>query len=88
MRRGATTVDLGLPTHEPRPFHVNERLTKSNRSLFGKVREKGRALQWKHIWSKEGRIYAHKNDSSNIHIVREEGDIERVFKFESDAKHL
>ncbi|CAK1599912.1 unnamed protein product [Parnassius mnemosyne] len=79
VRRGATTADLGLPSHEPRPFYLNERLTSTNRQLFGKARDIGRGLNWKYIWTKEGRIFARQSDSSKIHQLRSIADIERIF---------
>lgn len=81
VRRGATTDDLGLPPHNIRTFYVNERLTKRNRILLAKARERGRGLHWKFVWSKEGRIYAKQSDStySAVNWIRSEKDIERVF---------
>ncbi|CAG5050881.1 unnamed protein product [Parnassius apollo] len=79
VRRGATTADLGLPSHEPRPFYLNERVTSTNRQLFGKARDIGRGLNWKYIWTKEGRIFARQSDSSKIYQLQSIADIERIF---------
>lgn len=80
-RRGATTADLGLPPHQPAAFYVNERLTKTNRILFAKAREAGKALQWRFVWIKDGRIYARRSDTvgSPTHFIRREDDLKRVF---------
>lgn len=86
VRRGATTGDLGLPPHNIRTFYVNERLTKRNRVLLAKARERGRNLHWKFVWSKEGRIFARRSDSTHsaTNWIRSEKDIERVFGTNSD----
>ncbi|KAG7304698.1 hypothetical protein JYU34_010045 [Plutella xylostella] len=43
VRRGATSADLSQSS-APRPFYVNERLTKYNRQLYYQTREVGRRL--------------------------------------------
>ncbi|CAG4961960.1 unnamed protein product [Parnassius apollo] len=83
VRRGATAAVLGLPSHEPRPFYLNERLTSTNRQLFGKAHDIG-SLNWKYIWTKEGRIFARQSDSSKIHQLRSIADIERIFGVSSE----
>ncbi|CAG9136617.1 unnamed protein product [Plutella xylostella] len=80
VRRGLTTADMGLPSHTPKPFHVNERLTKVNRSLFGKARELGRTHRWRFIWTREGRIFARQNDTSPKHLIRSDADLESIFR--------
>ncbi|KAI5641606.1 hypothetical protein NE865_06120 [Phthorimaea operculella] len=57
VRRGATTEGTGLPGN-PRRFYINERLTRVNRNLFRKAREIGAHLNWRFIWTKDGRIFA------------------------------
>lgn len=79
VRRGITTSNLGLPQHEYRQFYINEKLTKSNRVTFARAREIGRAMNWKFVWTKEGRVYAKRNESSPAHFLRSETDVERVF---------
>lgn len=84
VRRHITSADLGLPAHDPCPVYVNERLTRANRSLFGKAREMGRTLDWRFIWTKEGRIYAKRTDSPTapVHILKSQKDFLRVFGVE------
>lgn len=79
VRRGATTADLPLPTHKPNRFYVNERLTKTNRALFGKSREVARTSNWKYVWTQDGRVLARKEDKCPVHQIRSDSDIERVF---------
>lgn len=79
VRRNVTTADLGLPQHECKPFYLNERLTKLNRFIFARARMVGRAMNWKFIWTREGKIYAKRSESSPLHLLRSEADIEKVF---------
>ncbi|CAG9134357.1 unnamed protein product [Plutella xylostella] len=78
VRRGATSADLGQSS-APRPFYVNERLTKVNRQLFHQVREVGRRQSWRFMWTKKGRIYARQGQDSPRHWIRKTDDIVRVF---------
>ncbi|XP_047991739.1 uncharacterized protein LOC125230587 [Leguminivora glycinivorella] len=82
VRRGTTCADLGLPEHQHRPFYVNERLTKTNRILFGKARELKRAQNWRFVWTKDGRVFARKSETSKVHYIRSERDLCRVFEVE------
>lgn len=81
VRRDVTTSDLGLPQHVPARMYINERLTRANRVLLGKAREAKRELGWRFVWTKEGRIYARRDDtpSSRAQRLRNEDDLERVF---------
>ncbi|CAG9088020.1 unnamed protein product [Plutella xylostella] len=78
VRRGATSADLGQAS-APRPFYVNERLTKHNRSLFRQAREAGRLQSWRFTWTKKGRIYTRKAQDTPRHWIRTVDDITRVF---------
>ncbi|CAG9132605.1 unnamed protein product [Plutella xylostella] len=78
VRRGATTADLGLSA-APRPFYINERLTKHNRFLFNKAREAQRRLSWRFVWTKQGRVYARQAQDKAAHWIRTEADLTRVF---------
>lgn len=78
-RRGVTTADMGLPQHEPKPFYINERLTRENRALFGKARELGRKNGWRFVWTKEGRVLAKRDEKTTFFTIRTEKDLGRVF---------
>lgn len=79
VRRGVTTVDLPLPNHEPNRFYLNERLTKTNRSLFGRARELASTHKWRFVWTRDGRILARKDEGSPVQQLRTQDDIDRVF---------
>ncbi|CAG9088320.1 unnamed protein product [Plutella xylostella] len=72
VRRGASTVDLGLPLHEPKPLYINERLTKLNRTLFAKAREHARQQRWRFVWTAEGRVKVRRDETSTVHHIRAE----------------
>lgn len=78
VRRGATTADLGV-SGSARPFYVNERLSRMNRYLFMKARETGARLNFKYVWSRDGKIYVRKDDGKIKQRLRSENDFGRVF---------
>lgn len=78
VRRGATTQDTGLPGPHHR-FYINERLTKLNRQLFRQARELGEKLNWRFIWTRDGKIYVRQGANSNRFIIKNEQDLKRVF---------
>lgn len=80
VRRGATTEGLGLPG-TPRRFYVNERLTKVNRQLFRQAREIGGRLNWRFVWTRDGKIFARQYHGKDCprHRLRTDSDLTRVF---------
>ncbi|XP_026313558.1 uncharacterized protein LOC113225457 [Hyposmocoma kahamanoa] len=80
-RRNTDTTGLGLPSHDTKKVYINERLTKTNRILFAKARAARVAMNWRFVWTREGRIFARKSDSADspTHRVRCEEDIDRIF---------
>lgn len=88
VRRSLNTSDIGLPAHNSTTFYVNERLTRSNRVLFGKAREMGKVLDWRFVWTKNGRVYAKRSESftSQARLIKSVSDLERVFGVEKGKK--
>lgn len=78
VRRCLSSADIGFPGH-PRRVYINERLTRTNRQLFHKVREECRKKSWRYSWSKKGRIFARQTDGKPIYSIRSELDLARVF---------
>ncbi|XP_026328024.1 uncharacterized protein LOC113239747 [Hyposmocoma kahamanoa] len=78
VRRHLTTEDLGLKS-EPRPFYINERLTSINRRLFYLVRQTAGRLQWKYVWTRDGRIYVRREAGAPAHRIRCESDLVKIF---------
>ncbi|XP_063388289.1 uncharacterized protein LOC134674163 [Cydia fagiglandana] len=78
VRRGADTADFGLPG-SPCRFYVNERLTRTNRTLFYLARQECKRLDWRYQWTKDGRVYVRRNKDSAARRLRSESDIPEVF---------
>ncbi|XP_047995564.1 uncharacterized protein LOC125233552 [Leguminivora glycinivorella] len=76
--RGADTSGFELPG-APRRFYVNERLTRNNRQLFYKARREGARLNWRYIWTRDGRVYARRQSNTQSHRVRSEDDLVKIF---------
>lgn len=60
VRRSLTTANLDVSIEPPCRVYVNERLTRTNRQLFGRVRDQARKLGWKFVWTREGKIFTRK----------------------------
>ncbi|CAH0751751.1 unnamed protein product [Diatraea saccharalis] len=84
VRRGATTEGI-IPVVPPRRFYVNERLTRVNRQVFRRAREVAGRLNWRYVWTRDGRVYARQRQGGDSprHRLLTEADICRVF--ESDT---
>ncbi|XP_026316501.1 uncharacterized protein LOC113227729 [Hyposmocoma kahamanoa] len=78
VRRHLTTEGLGLKC-QPRPIYVNERLTRVNRQLFYTAKQTARRLQWKFVWTKDGRIYVRREAGTAGHRIRSEADLDKIF---------
>ncbi|KAL4720127.1 hypothetical protein ACJJTC_018334 [Scirpophaga incertulas] len=78
VRRSTTTEGTGLPG-PPVRFYVNERLTRISRLVFRRAREEARRLSWRYVWSRDGRVFARRDDNEPRHSLRSEADIDRVF---------
>ncbi|XP_063635090.1 uncharacterized protein LOC134805808 [Cydia splendana] len=78
VRRNFTFSDDNLPG-PPRRVFINERLTRTNRLLFHKVRELCREHQWRFSWTRRGRIYARQGEGKSAFSIRSDADLHRVF---------
>ncbi|XP_050555370.1 uncharacterized protein LOC126911582 [Spodoptera frugiperda] len=78
VRRGLTTADLNLHG-QPKRVYVNEHLTRSNARLFHLAREAGQRSRYKYVWTREGRIYARKEDGVSAVRIRSDADIKEIF---------
>ncbi|KAF9803255.1 hypothetical protein SFRURICE_007101 [Spodoptera frugiperda] len=78
VRRGLTTADLNLHG-QPKRVYVNEHLTRSNARLFHLAREAGQRSRYKYVWTREGRIYARKEDGVSAVRIRSDADINKIF---------
>ncbi|KAI5639495.1 hypothetical protein NE865_07995 [Phthorimaea operculella] len=78
VRRGATTEGLGLPPHSYKNIYINERLTKFNRQLFGKARDTAKLQGWRFSWTRDGKVFVRRMDTSKVHRLRCIDDIGRI----------
>lgn len=78
VRRTFTTADADLPG-PPRRVYLNERLTRTNRQLFQRVRGECRKQLWRFAWTKRGRVYARQADGKQAYHIRSDVDCDRVF---------
>ncbi|XP_063635112.1 uncharacterized protein LOC134805837 [Cydia splendana] len=79
-RRGVTTADMGLSS-SAKTFYVNERLTRHNRQLFYKARAEALRCLWKFVWTRDGCIYARKEEGAPRRRLRIEADITKFFGY-------
>ncbi|XP_047995511.1 uncharacterized protein LOC125233510 [Leguminivora glycinivorella] len=82
VRRNISFTD-GNPSAPPCRVFVNERLTRTNRLLFHKVRELCRQQQWRFSWTRRGRIYARQGEGKPAIQIRSQEDVDRVFRTSS-----
>lgn len=78
VRRGADTAGLNVGT-VPRKFYINERLTRTNKQLFYKVREEGRRKGWRYIWTRDGCVYVRRESDTPRFRIRSDADISKIF---------
>lgn len=69
-----TTNDLGLPGNA-KPIFINEHLTLHNKHILQKCREIAKLKQIQYVWTRNGRIYMRKNDTSPAILITEEDEI-------------
>ncbi|KAI5637883.1 hypothetical protein NE865_09398 [Phthorimaea operculella] len=78
VRRRPTSTGIGA-NNDPKPFYVNERLTKANRALFNRARKARSVAGWKYSWTRDGKIFVRQNQGSVVYRIKSEADLERVF---------
>ena len=79
LLKGTTLKDLKeLNFTENQPIFINESLTLFNRILFKKVREACKKQHYKFFWTSNGISMCKKNVQSDVVIMKNERDIERI----------
>lgn len=81
VRRTITSEGMGLRS-EPRRLYVNERLTRSNRVLFGRARSLARQFNWQYVWTRDGKIFARRCQGEHVKRIRCDKDLDSVFGVE------
>lgn len=71
-----TTADIG---HQERhPIFINEHLCPALKVLLGKTICKKNDKNWRFCWTKEGKIFARKNESSRVLRVTKLSDLDKI----------
>ncbi|KAL4718448.1 hypothetical protein ACJJTC_016671 [Scirpophaga incertulas] len=80
VRRGLTTEGMDL-MNPPCRFYINERLTRTNRILFRRARDIGSRLNWRYVWTRDGKIFVRQRSGQEVprYRLRTEADLVRVF---------
>ncbi|CAK1546890.1 unnamed protein product [Leptosia nina] len=74
VHRGAVTSGTNVEGGVKR-FYVNERLTRVNRQLFQMTRREAKTKNWRHVWTRGGRVYARRDQNSTLCKIRSESDV-------------
>lgn len=82
VHRGAKTGNF-IPTKPSQQFYINERLTRTNRVIFGRARKIAKLQGWQYVWTKDGRVQARKADKGRVYWLRAVSDIPLVFGTDS-----
>ncbi|KPJ08619.1 hypothetical protein RR48_12372 [Papilio machaon] len=72
-----TTKDINLQG-EPKPIFINDHLSPYNKFLLRKCKELAKLKHYQYVWSKNGRIYTRKNDTTQALQIVEEEDLKKI----------
>lgn len=72
------TSDIGITSPDPQRVYVNEHLTPANKLLYLQARRKKSTANFKHLWVRDGKIFARKADSSPLIIIRSLNDLDKI----------
>ena len=76
--KGKTVGTLGFHAadhQKSNKIFINESLTQQNKNLFRLVRLKAAQQNWEYFWTRNGNVYAKKNDHSDVTKI---SDIEEI----------
>lgn len=76
-KRRITTTDIHLKG-ECRPIYINEHLTVQNKQLLKKAKETAKKREFLYAWTKNGRIFVRKGDTSPPILISTEEDLRRI----------
>ena len=74
--RGKTVNDLKFNFNTGERMFVVESMTRANKELFSKGLQAKKDLNYKYIWTSQGKIFMHKEDSSNVIHISCQKDID------------
>lgn len=64
--------------NEESPIYVNEHLCPVMKKLLGITVARKKECKWKFVWTRDGRIFARRDETSNVINVRSERDIQLI----------
>ncbi|KAH6942103.1 hypothetical protein HPB50_000948 [Hyalomma asiaticum] len=67
-----------LGYNSTKPVYVNEHLTRQNKQLLGAAVAKKREVGWRYVWTKDGRIFARRDESSAVLRLNSLSDLEKM----------
>ncbi|KAL4721721.1 hypothetical protein ACJJTC_001702, partial [Scirpophaga incertulas] len=70
-------IGVNIIPGDPKPIYINEHLTPYNKQLLKKCKEIAMKKEYKYVWTKNGRIYIRKNDTSPAIQIHEEEDLRK-----------
>ncbi|XP_045454931.1 uncharacterized protein LOC123664432 [Melitaea cinxia] len=76
-KRRITTTDINLKG-EGRPIYINEHLTVQNKQLLKKAKDTAKKREFLYTWTKNGRIFVRKGDTSPSILISTEEDLRRI----------
>uniref|UniRef100_A0A1Y1LGC7 FP protein C-terminal domain-containing protein n=1 Tax=Photinus pyralis TaxID=7054 RepID=A0A1Y1LGC7_PHOPY len=76
VKRNLSTSDIGMTSGDT--IYVNENLTSCRRKLLFRARQTQKEIGFKFLWTKNGFIYARKDEKSPITEINSTEDIERI----------
>jgi flavorubredoxin len=71
-----TTSDIGFGRISDNKIYIAESLTSKNKELFKKCLDARRSLNYKFIWTSQGRIYLRKNSDTPAKLITAVQDID------------
>lgn len=63
---------------ESNNIYINEQMTQVHRNLFYKAKNIAREVGFKFIWFKNSKIFAKKNETSNIFIIDDNHSLSKI----------
>lgn len=72
-----TTTVLNIPG-DTKPVYVNEHLTVYNKLLLKKCKELAKGKQYQYVWTKNGRVFARRNDTAPAILISREEDLKMM----------
>lgn len=63
------TVSAGI-SNIKRPIYITEHLSPANKALHAAARSRAKALNYKYVWVRDGRIFVRKDDGANYNLIK------------------